>query len=66
MEKQTVTTIRGLVYKLRCSIAEEVFGWCFSFCLWMFPKGSREGTLMAMHVSNWASAVLKEMKDGRI
>ena len=62
----TETTKLGLIYQWRCLIAETVFGWCFNFCLWMFPKGSREGNLMAMHVSNWASAVTKEIKNGTI
>lgn len=62
----TQTTKRNLIYQWRCYIAELVFGWCFSFCLWMFPKESLEGTLMAMHVSNWANAVTKELKDGTI
>ena len=66
MSDKTVTTKRKFIYQCRCYIAELVFGWCFSFCLWMFPKGSREGTLMAMHVSDWADAVTKEMKNGTI
>lgn len=63
---ESKTTKRKFIYQMRCFIAEKVFEWCYIFCLWMFPKGSREGTLMAIHVCNWSSAVLKEMKDGRI